>query len=172
MTGIIHVTLSINKREDLICSCSQVETDIENMKTFLLIALLALLANTIFAQYVEVNGQDAKVDDEKCKHEQMDLKSCGNYMMGWCKTKRLSITQPWKWGMKGCHEIHNQCCQQLRKTTLRCRCMAIKKMIQGDLFLRFQPGKMSKVMERGKILPAMCGMAPIYCNIPMVGGYY
>ncbi|CAM0948515.1 unnamed protein product [Alopecurus aequalis] len=155
------------------------------MKAILLVALIALVASTAFAQYAEVLDEETGVQGEVgCQQQQVILGSCRDYVKDRCRSMKFPITQPWKWsqpwkwvqplkwGMRSCPQVQKQCCQQLEKTPEQCRCTAIKQVIQGDIMLRFQPTRMSKVMEKAKGLPAMCKMAPLDCKISMTDGYY
>uniref|UniRef100_A0ACD5X328 Uncharacterized protein n=1 Tax=Avena sativa TaxID=4498 RepID=A0ACD5X328_AVESA len=154
------------------------------MKALLLLALIALVASTAFAQYLEVRNEDAEVHGEvECQQEQVSLGACQDYVKDRCRSMKFPITQPWKWrkpwkwtepwkwGMSSCDDVQKRCCEELAKVSMQCRCMAIKRTIQGDIMLRFQPGRMSKVMEKAKSLPVLCNMPPSDCK-SMANGYY
>jgi hypothetical protein len=155
----------------------------DNMKVLLVVSLIALAVSTAFAQYAEFYNGDTEIHGQgEC--QQVSLGSCRDYVKDRCREIKLPITQPWewsqpwkwaqplKWGLSSCHEVQKRCCRQLEKMSPQCRCKAIKKAIQGDILLRFQPSRMSKVMEKAKSVPVLCKMAPFDCKISMTDGYY
>uniref|UniRef100_A0ACD5X7I9 Uncharacterized protein n=1 Tax=Avena sativa TaxID=4498 RepID=A0ACD5X7I9_AVESA len=162
------------------------------MKTFFLLAFLALVASTAFAQYAEVPSGDVEGpsaglyeqwdaegpgtgSSEQCEQEHTKLDSCGDYLMERCTPKETPwIIWPWKWGKRSCEEVRNRCCQQLEQTTSQCRCKAILRTIQGELsgFLGSQEGQKARAMQMAQSLPSKCKMSPRSCNIPITGGYY
>nr|QLF96290.1 puroindoline [Secale cereale x Triticum turgidum subsp. durum] len=163
------------------------------MKIFFLLAFLALVVNTAIAQYAEVPSPAARAPtadasgewvaiapsasgSENCEEEQPKLDSCSDYVMDRCVTKDMPLSWvfPQTWGKRSCEEVQNQCCQQLRQTTPRCRCKAIWTSIQGDLsgFKGLQQGLEAKMVQTAKSLPSKCNIDPKYCNIPITSGYY
>nr|CCF95645.1 GSP-1 protein [Agropyron mongolicum] len=173
------------------------------MKTFFLLAFLALAVSTAIAQYAEVPSPAAQYAEvpsaaaqaptadgfgewvaiapsasgsEKCEEEQPKLDSCSDYVMDRCVMKDMPLAWvfPRTWGKRSCEEVRNQCCQQLRQTTPRCRCKAIWKSIQGDLsgFMGLQQGLKARTVQTAKNLPSKCNIDPKYCNIPITSGYY
>nr|BAD21120.1 puroindoline b like protein [Triticum aestivum]BAF81891.1 puroindoline b [Triticum aestivum] len=69
------------------------------MKTLFLLALLALVASTTFAQYSEVGGWYNEVGggggSQQCPQERPKLSSCKDYVMERCFTmKDFPVTWP------------------------------------------------------------------------------
>ncbi|XP_047048097.1 puroindoline-B-like [Lolium rigidum] len=161
------------------------------MKRLFLLAFLALVASTAFAQYAEAPSGDVEGPSaggyekwaaevptmgtsEQCDHEHMKLDSCNDYLMERCRPKGMLISWPWEWMKSKCEEVRKQCCQQLKQMVSQCRCKAIFRTIQGELggFSGTQEGQKARVVLRAKHLPSKCNMSPRSCNIPITSGYY
>jgi hypothetical protein len=191
MTHRRHVTSSINKWHlRLVYSSPHHQNHIDNMKTLFLLAFLALVASTAFAQYAEAPSGDVEGPSaggyekwaaeaptmgtsEQCDHEHMKLDSCRDYLMDWCTPKGTWITWPWEWMKSSCEEIRKRCCQQLGQMASQCRCKAIFRTIQGELGgFGSQEGQKARVMAMAQRLPSKCNVVPRSCNIPITSGYY
>lgn len=109
------------------------------MKTLFLLAVLALVASTTFAQYSEVGGGYNEVGggggSQQCPQERPKLGSCKDYVMERCFTmKDFPVTWPTKWWKGGCeHEVREKCCKQLSQIAPQCRCDSIRGVIDLQL---------------------------------------
>ncbi|KAF0902068.1 hypothetical protein E2562_012849 [Oryza meyeriana var. granulata] len=140
------------------------------MKIFVIVAVLALTASSVLAQFDACSQgygrwqQQPFLEPIMNPCRELARQQCSPVSLPWEQSRRLQLSS--------CQVMWQQCCQQMRLMAQQYRCQAICTVVQAIAQqLQFGGGLFGEPQAQAQAqlalnLPAMCGVYPTFCSTP------
>ncbi|KAL2523670.1 2S seed storage protein 5 [Abeliophyllum distichum] len=139
---------------------------------FLAACFVALLAlSSAFGYRTTITTTVVEEEKDDCRQQfqqQQQLYHCKMYLSQGSQSEQISlrsIRNP-----RQQEEHLDDCCQQLRNMSERCRCQAIKQVVQQQEQQggKYQTREMEEILQKAENLPSKCDVEPKQCQIRAV----